>query len=148
MPSGRVVSLQIPTVVSHHHYAPATLILGLHLFQVLMESLPLLVTHWTQVLGKSVHMWKEVVHLGVHVAAQVSEGRQHVVDKFCVVSGLIVAKKVLHYQNKCLPSFQFHFVHWVFELWIADEMPDLGTVKDTSFQLLHGQFWKSLAQVR
>ena len=62
-------------------------------------------------------------------------------------SGLLVAKKVLHYQNKCLPRFQFHFVHWAFELWISDELPDLRTVKDASFQLLHGQSWKSLAQV-
>ena len=67
--------------------------------------------------------------------------------KFCVVSGLIVAKKVLHYENKCLPRFQFHFVHWAFELWIPDEQPDLRTVKDASFQLLRGQSWKSQAQV-
>ena len=72
---------------------------------------------------------------------------QHVVDKFYVVSGLIVAKKFLHYPNKCLPRFQFHFIHWVFELWISDELPDLRTVKDASFQLLYGQSWKSLAQV-
>ena len=72
---------------------------------------------------------------------------QHVVDKFCIVSGLIVAKKVLHYQNKCLPCFQFHFVHWVFELWISDKLLYLRTVKDASFQLLHGQSWKSLAQI-
>ena len=72
---------------------------------------------------------------------------QHVVDKFFVVSGLIVAKKVLHYQNKCLPRFQFHFVHWVFELWISDELSDLRTVKDSSFQLLHGNSWKGLVQV-
>ena len=51
MLSGWEVSLQIPTVVSHHDYVPVTLIPGLHHFQVLMESLPLLVTHWTQVLG-------------------------------------------------------------------------------------------------
>ena len=83
-----------------------------------------------------------------HVAAQVSESSQHVVDKFCVVSGLIVAKKGLHYQNKCLPRFKFHFVYWVFELWISDELPDLRAVKDASFQLLYGQSRKSLAQVR
>ena len=147
MLSGREVSLQVPTVVSHHDCILATLIPDLHLFQVLMESLPLLITHWTQVLRKLIHMWKWVVHLDAHVAAQVSEGSQHVVDKFCLVSGLIVAKKVLHYQNKCLPCFQFHFIHWVFELWISDELPDLRTVKDASFQLFHGQSWKSLAQV-
>ena len=38
MLSDREVSLQIPTVVSHHDCVPATLIPGLHLFQVLMES--------------------------------------------------------------------------------------------------------------
>ena len=34
MLSGREVSLQIPTVVSHHDCVPATLIPGIHLFQV------------------------------------------------------------------------------------------------------------------
>ena len=147
MLSGREVSLQIPTVVSHHDSAPVTLIPGLYLFQGHVESLHLLVTHWTQVLSKPVHMWKLVVHLDAHVAAQFSESSQHVVDKFCVVSGLTVAKKVLHYQNKCLPRFQFHFLHWIFELWISDELPDLRTVKDASFQLLHDQSWQSLAQI-
>ena len=89
----------------------------------------------------------KIVHLDVYVASQVSESSQHVVDKLCVVSDLIVAKKVLRYQEKCLPRFQFHFVYWVFELWISDELPDLWTVKDACFQLLHGQSWKSLAQV-
>ena len=84
------------------------------------------------------------MHLDAHVVAQVSESSQYVVDKFCLVSGLIVAKKVLYYQNKCLPRFQFHFVHWVFELWISDELLDLKTVKHVSFQLLRGQSWKSL----
>ena len=45
------------------------------------------------------------------------------------------------------PSFLFHFVHWVFELWISDELSDWRTVKDASFQLLHGQSCKTLAQV-
>ena len=76
------------------------------------------------------------MHLNTHVAAHVSESSQHVVDKFCAVSDLIVVKKVLHYQNKYFPHFQFQFVHWVFELWISDELLDLGTVKDASFQLL------------
>ena len=127
MLSGREVSLQIPTVVSHHACVPATLIPSLHLSQVLMES------H-----RKPVHMWKQIVHLDAHVAAQISESCHHVIDKFCVVFGL-------HYLNKCLP--RFHFVHWVFEHWISDELPDLRTIKDASFQLLHGQSWKSLAQV-
>ena len=110
-------------------------------------SLFLLVTHWTQVPRKPVHMWKYVVHLDAHVAAQVSHSSQHVVDKFCVVFGLIVAKKVLHYQNKFLPRLQFDFVIWVFELWISEELPDMRTFKDTSFQLTHGQSSKNLAQV-
>ena len=40
MLSGREVSLQIPTVVSYHDCVPATLIPGLHLFQILMETPP------------------------------------------------------------------------------------------------------------
>ena len=112
---------------------PATMIPGLHLFQVLMESFPLLITHWSQVFRKPVHMWKQVVHLDAHVAAQVSENSQHVVDKFCIVSGLIAAKKVLHYQNKCLPRFQFHFVHWVFELWISVSCRIWGPSKMPAF---------------
>ena len=40
MLSGREVSLQIPTVVSHHDCVLATLIPGLHLFQVPMETPP------------------------------------------------------------------------------------------------------------
>ena len=51
------------------------------------------------------------MHFDVHVASEVSESGQHIGDKFWVVSGLIVANKVLNDQNKSLPRFQFHFVH-------------------------------------
>ena len=51
------------------------------------------------------------MHFDAHVASDVSEGGQHIGDNVCVVPGLIVAKKVLHDQNKSLPCFQFHFVH-------------------------------------
>ena len=40
------------------------------------------------------------MHFDAHVASEVSESGQHIGDKFCVVPGLIVAKKVLHDQNK------------------------------------------------
>ena len=77
------------------------------------------------------------MHFDDHVASAVSESGQHIVDKFCVAHGCIVAKEVLYNQNKRLPRFQFHFVHCVFKLCISDEFTDLRTVKDTSFQLLY-----------
>lgn len=39
------------------------------------------------------------MHFDSHIAFVVSESNQHIDDKFCVVPGL-VAKKVLHVQNK------------------------------------------------
>ena len=53
MLSSRDVSLQSPTVISHHECIPTSLIPGLHLFYVLMESLPLLITHWSQILRET-----------------------------------------------------------------------------------------------
>ena len=59
---------------------------------------------------------------------------------------LLLPRKFSTTRKKCLPHFQFQFVHWVFELWISDELQDLRTAKEASLQLLHGQSWKSLAQ--
>ena len=87
------------------------------------------------------------MHIDAHVASEVYVSSQHIGDKFCAVPGLRVAKKVLHDQNKSLPRFQFHFVHSVFKLWIPDELTDVRTVKDASFQLFHGHSWKSMAQL-
>ena len=42
------------------------------------------------------------MHFDTHVASEVFESGQHIDDKFCVVPDLIVAKKVLHGQNKTL----------------------------------------------
>jgi len=36
------------------------------------------------------------MNFDAHVASKVSESSQHIGDKFCIVSGLVVAKKVLH----------------------------------------------------
>ena len=150
MLSGRVVSLQIPIVVSHHDCVPATLISGLHLFQVLMESLPLLVTHWTQVLRKSVRS-------GPYVKIGSASWRSCCSPGFWKQSAC--CWQVLHsfwpyscQESSSLPeqmpsTLPVPLRSWVFELWISDELPDLRTVKDASFQLLHGQSWKSLAQV-
>ena len=49
--------------------------------------------------------------------------------------------------EKCLPRFEFHFVHWFFELWISDELPGQRIVIDASFQLLRDQSWKILTLV-
>lgn len=46
-----------------------------------------------------------------HVASEVSEGSGHIGDKFNVIPGLVIARKVLHDQNKSLLRFKFHFVH-------------------------------------
>ena len=50
------------------------------------------------------------MNFDAHVASEVSESGQHIGDKFCVVPGLIVSKKVLHDQKKtfhasCSTSF-------------------------------------------
>ena len=43
------------------------------------------------------------MHFEAHVASKVSESGQHIGDKFYVVPGFIVAKEVLHNQNRSLP---------------------------------------------
>lgn len=87
------------------------------------------------------------MHFYTRVAFKVSESSQFSGNKFYVVLRPVVVQKALHHQNKSLPRFQFHFFHKVFELWISDELTDMRTIEDTSFQLLNGQSWKSLAQV-
>ena len=87
------------------------------------------------------------MHFDAHVASKVFESSRHIGDKLCIVPGLVVAKKVLHDQNKSLPCFQIHFIHLVFKLRISDELADLRTIKDASFQPLYGETWKSMAQV-
>ena len=61
------------------------------------------------------------MHFDAHVASEVSESGQHIGYMLCVVHGIIVAKKVLHYQNKILLRFQFQFVH--------EEPTEVRTVK-------------------
>ena len=78
------------------------------------------------------------MHFDAHLASEIFESGQHIGDPLCVVPGFIVAMEVLHNQNKILPRFQFQFVQCVFKLCISDELTDLRTVKDTSFQLLYG----------
>ena len=89
MLSGRDVFLQSPTVFSHHDCVPDTLSPS---FSCPDKISPL-------------------VRRLLIPDFQVSESGQHIGDKFCVVPGLIVAKKVLNDQNKSLPRFQLHLVH-------------------------------------
>ena len=41
-------------------------------------------------------MWEKVMRFDVHVASKVSESSQHIGDKFYIVPGVVVDKKILH----------------------------------------------------
>ena len=47
-------------------------------------------------LRKLIFMWEKVMRFDVHVASTVSEGSQHIGDKFYIVPGVVVDKKILH----------------------------------------------------
>ena len=52
------ISLQSPTIISHHGRIPTSLVPGFHFFYILMEPLPLLVTHSAKVFRKSINVWE------------------------------------------------------------------------------------------
>ena len=47
-------------------------------------------------LRELIFMWEKVMRFDVHVASKVSEGSQHIGDKFYIVPGVVVDKKILH----------------------------------------------------
>lgn len=111
-------------------------ITGRRLFRVLIAPLILRVDHWSQNLRKPINA--QAMHFDANVVSEVSGSSQHIGDKFHLVHDL-VAKKVLHEQNKGFSWFQFHFVYWGFKVWFSDGSIDLR-IKNANFQLLNNWF--------
>ena len=82
MRSSRGVSHEVPTVIREHVDIPASVVSFFHRGDVLMEPLPLFVTHSSEIRGKFIEMTMEVMELDTHAALQCSEILQHVLCSY------------------------------------------------------------------
>ena len=91
----RTISLDAPTIVSHHMYIPSTLIPFLHNLQILVESFTLFITDSTEVFREVSKMAMQKMHLDAHVATERFVALQLCLDKFGVIQRTSIFKNVL-----------------------------------------------------
>ena len=53
-----------------------------------------------------INMGKHVMDFEAHVISKVSKCSQHIVHEVCIIFCLVIAKEVIHHQNKSFLSFK------------------------------------------
>ncbi|GBO29018.1 hypothetical protein AVEN_148386-1 [Araneus ventricosus] len=71
------------------------------------------------------------------ITTKVSEASKYAVNKIYIVRGLLVDQRVLDRKDKCVPGYSFCLIHRIHEMRIVYGLPNLETIKNSTFNLFY-----------
>ena len=108
----------------------------LHHFDILMETLSLLLTNVAKIRGKFAEVAVQVVHFNAHSAPKVLQAKKKLLHQLYIIVSPLITKEVMDHFRKCFPSSSLNDIHCNHKILLPEQRSDLRQIKYPCFFLL------------